>query len=135
MARGARTPEDNGLWAIPSALGLRERECKKPLCSRQRVHDEVLWGTPRYVCKGEGTPDPGACVNLAFISSRANVRGAQPVGTGTFSPPTGTVTGECSVSKLQRTDQGVTNLVHEDRCIDRVIGNKGTAKVDNKGNV
>ena len=74
-------------------------------------------------------------MNLAFISSRANVRGAQPVGTGIFNPPTGTVTGECSVSKLQPTDQGVTNLVREDRYIVKVIGNKGTAKVDSKRNV
>ena len=53
-------------------------------------------GTPHYVRKGEGTPDPEACGNHVCIFCRANAKEEHGVGLGTSKHQTRTATGEFS---------------------------------------
>ena len=72
-----------------------EKECKKPLCL-QKLQRTVLWGTPQYGRKGEGTPDPEAYGSHACIFCRANAKEEHGVGSDISNHQTRTATEEFS---------------------------------------
>ena len=67
---------------------------RRPRCLPELRRRAVPWGTPQHERKGEGTPDPEADGNHAFIFYRANATRELSAVLGIFSNLPRTATGE-----------------------------------------